>query len=117
MPSLSRRQAVRACSLALLPLSATTTSAQGAPIKLALIESLSGSFATPQPSFRFETGLWLAAVPVRAKISISSSVRCTQWAASTSASKKPSASRCLAGVLPYCSVICSTSARDSATCM
>ena len=45
MPSLSRRQAVRACSLALLPLSATTTSAQGAPTKLALIESLSGSFA------------------------------------------------------------------------
>ena len=45
MPSLSRRQAVRACSLALLPLSATTARAQGAPIKLALIESLSGSFA------------------------------------------------------------------------
>ena len=53
MPSLSRRQAVRACSLALLPLSATTTSAQGAPIKLALIESLSGSFAnTGEAVFR-----------------------------------------------------------------
>ena len=53
MPSLSRRQAVRACSLALLPLSATTTSAQGAPTKLALIESLSGSFAnTGEAVFR-----------------------------------------------------------------
>jgi branched-chain amino acid transport system substrate-binding protein len=53
MPSLSRRQAVRACSLALLPLSATTTSAQGAPIKLALIENLSGSFAnTGEAVFR-----------------------------------------------------------------
>ena len=53
MPSLSRRQAVRACSLALLPLSATTARAQGAPIKLALIESLSGSFAnTGEAVFR-----------------------------------------------------------------
>ncbi len=53
MPSLSRRQAVRACSLALLPLSATTTSAQGAPTTLALIESLSGSFAnTGEAVFR-----------------------------------------------------------------
>ncbi|MCA0442295.1 MAG: branched-chain amino acid ABC transporter substrate-binding protein [Proteobacteria bacterium] len=53
MPSLSRRQAVRACSLALLPLSAAITSAQGAPIKLALIESLSGSFAnTGEAVFR-----------------------------------------------------------------
>ena len=56
----SRRQAVRACTLALLALLAlaggaasAVTSAQGAPIKLALIESLSGSFAnTGEAVFR-----------------------------------------------------------------
>ncbi len=53
----SRRQAMRACTLALLALAggaaSAATSAQGAPIKLALIESLSGSFAnTGEAVFR-----------------------------------------------------------------
>ncbi|MBS0506622.1 MAG: branched-chain amino acid ABC transporter substrate-binding protein [Proteobacteria bacterium] len=54
----SRRQAVRACTLALLALAGGAASAQpgavtGAPIKIALIESLSGSFAnTGEAVFR-----------------------------------------------------------------
>ena len=49
----SRRQAVRACTLALLALSGAAARAQPAPIKLALIESLSGSFAnTGEAVFR-----------------------------------------------------------------
>ena len=48
MSLLSRRQAVRACTLAMLSLAGAAANAQpaaGAAIKLALIESLSGSFA------------------------------------------------------------------------
>lgn len=58
MFSTSRRQAVQACTLALLSLAGGAASAQpqpaaGAPIKLALIESLSGSFAnTGEAVFR-----------------------------------------------------------------
>ncbi|ADV00114.1 branched-chain amino acid ABC transporter substrate-binding protein [Alicycliphilus denitrificans] len=51
----SRRQAIRACALALLPLAvgAQPRSATGAPIRVALIESLSGSFAnTGEAVFR-----------------------------------------------------------------
>lgn len=55
MPLPSRRQAIRACALALLPLAvgAQPRSATGAPIRVALIESLSGSFAnTGEAVFR-----------------------------------------------------------------
>ena len=52
---------MRACSLALLPLSATITSAQGAPIKLALIEPLA---ALPTPARRC-SATWLQATGAR----------------------------------------------------
>ncbi|MBS0291947.1 MAG: branched-chain amino acid ABC transporter substrate-binding protein [Proteobacteria bacterium] len=55
MSLFSRRQVVGACALALLPLAARAQSqpATGSPIKLALIESLSGSFAnTGEAVFR-----------------------------------------------------------------
>ncbi len=52
MPLPSRRQAI-ACALALLPLAAGAQPAAGAPIRVALIESLSGSFAnTGEAVFR-----------------------------------------------------------------
>ena len=50
---------------------------------------MAGIQATPEPSFRLETGLWTQETPFRAMAAQSSSVVQTQWAAMARVSHTP----------------------------
>ncbi|CAM5272655.1 hypothetical protein SALBM135S_04801 [Streptomyces alboniger] len=76
----------------------------------------SGTRAMPQPSFRFDTGQRATAVPARASVAISASVRSTACASSVPGPSTPSESSSSTGRMPCCSVTIATSPAFSAAC-
>ena len=80
---------------------------------------MAGIQATPEPSFRLDTGLWMQETPFSAMRAQSSSVVQTQWAAMARVSQTPYRSRICKGVLPQRSLqaSCSDWVSETWTCI